>query len=261
MSARWTPTATWREPRVSSCPTAPGSRSFITARCFPTRPRSTSPAIWWSRSRGCRSAATIPGGGTTRHSGSARCAEPDPAAAVATTAERRRRRSEPFLTLLRAIIHGAKGVGATHLLGATDAALHRWLVHFGFPYRSGWPGGGLLRLRRTSHHEHVRARSGHPQRTISRARWLPGRSGTGRRPAYGRPRSRPARPQSEDPMIPGTAGDVTAPAPGFGSEAPVRGLGCQRKFRHVPGERSVASGAGFNRGETARRRAFEQAWH
>ena len=63
----------------------------------------------------------------------------EPAAAVTATAERRRRRSEPFLTLLQAIIYGAKSVGATHLLGATDAALHRWLVHFGFPYRLAGP--------------------------------------------------------------------------------------------------------------------------
>lgn len=50
---------------------------------------------------------------------------------------RRDRRSlkEPFLTLLNAVIREAKRVGATHLIGATDAALHRWLVHYGFPYR------------------------------------------------------------------------------------------------------------------------------
>ena len=48
----------------------------------------------------------------------------------------RRNRSSRFF---KAIIYGAKGVGATHLLGATDAALHRWLVHFGFPYRLAGP--------------------------------------------------------------------------------------------------------------------------
>jgi N-acyl amino acid synthase of PEP-CTERM/exosortase system len=58
---------------------------------------------------------------------------------VDATGERRRRRSEPFRTLLQAIVQGAKGVGATHLIGATDAALHRWLVHFGFPYRLAGP--------------------------------------------------------------------------------------------------------------------------
>jgi len=47
----------------------------------------------------------------------------------------RRRRTEPFLTLLNAVIRAAKRAGATHLIGATDAALHRWLVHYGFPYR------------------------------------------------------------------------------------------------------------------------------
>jgi N-acyl amino acid synthase of PEP-CTERM/exosortase system len=65
--------------------------------------------------------------------------EADPAVADAAEADRRRRRSEPFLTLLRAIIYGAKGVSATHLLFATDAALHRRLVHFGFPYDVAGP--------------------------------------------------------------------------------------------------------------------------
>ena len=65
--------------------------------------------------------------------------ETNPAVAVELTAERRRRRSEPFRSLLLAIVCGAKSVGATHLIGATDAALHRWLVHFGFPYRLAGP--------------------------------------------------------------------------------------------------------------------------
>jgi N-acyl-L-homoserine lactone synthetase len=51
----------------------------------------------------------------------------------------RRRRTEPFLTLLNAVIRAAKRAGATHLIGATDAALHRWLVHYGFPYRFAGP--------------------------------------------------------------------------------------------------------------------------
>ena len=59
----------------------------------------------------------------------------DAAAAVALTAERRRRRADPFRTLLKATMYGAKGVGATHMLFATDAAFHRWLVHFGLPLR------------------------------------------------------------------------------------------------------------------------------
>ena len=71
--------------------------------------------------------------------GQPRAIEAHPVGDVAATAERRRRRSEPFLTLLQAIIYGARSVGATHLLGATDAALHRWLVHFGFPYRVAGP--------------------------------------------------------------------------------------------------------------------------
>jgi N-acyl amino acid synthase of PEP-CTERM/exosortase system len=68
------------------------------------------------------------------------CSVSGPEAGASTAAdERRRRRAEPFLTLLKAIIYGAQQVGATHLLGATDAALHRWLVHYGFPYRVAGP--------------------------------------------------------------------------------------------------------------------------
>ena len=51
----------------------------------------------------------------------------------------RRRRTEPFLTLMKAVIQAAQEAGATHLIGATDAALHRWLVHYGFPYRVSGP--------------------------------------------------------------------------------------------------------------------------
>ena len=36
-------------------------------------------------------------------------------------------------------MQGASQAGATHLMGATDAALHRWLVHFGLPYRISGP--------------------------------------------------------------------------------------------------------------------------
>jgi N-acyl-L-homoserine lactone synthetase len=52
---------------------------------------------------------------------------------------RARQRTEPFLTLVRAMVQGARHAGATHLIGATDAALHRWLVHFGLPYRVSGP--------------------------------------------------------------------------------------------------------------------------
>lgn len=55
--------------------------------------------------------------------------------AAVPSSERRLRNAEPFLTLLKAVIEGARHVGATHLIGATDAALHRRLVRFGFPYR------------------------------------------------------------------------------------------------------------------------------
>jgi hypothetical protein len=37
------------------------------------------------------------------------------------------------------MVQGARRAGATHLMGATDAALHRWLVHFGLPYRISGP--------------------------------------------------------------------------------------------------------------------------
>lgn len=47
----------------------------------------------------------------------------------------RRHRTEPFLTLMKAVVQAAQSIGATHLIGATDRALHRWLVHYGFPYR------------------------------------------------------------------------------------------------------------------------------
>jgi N-acyl amino acid synthase of PEP-CTERM/exosortase system len=49
------------------------------------------------------------------------------------------RTAEPFLTLLKAVVCSARHVGATHLIGATDAALHRRLVRLGFPYRVAGP--------------------------------------------------------------------------------------------------------------------------
>jgi N-acyl amino acid synthase of PEP-CTERM/exosortase system len=67
--------------------------------------------------------------------GQHRAAETADGVAVARTADRRQRRAEPFVTLLKAIYHGVKQVGATHLIGATEASLHRWLLHFGLPYR------------------------------------------------------------------------------------------------------------------------------
>jgi N-acyl amino acid synthase of PEP-CTERM/exosortase system len=63
----------------------------------------------------------------------------DPSLAATVVSERRQHSGEPFLTLLRAIHHAAKRLHATHLIGATDAALHRWLVHHGFPYRLAGP--------------------------------------------------------------------------------------------------------------------------
>jgi N-acyl amino acid synthase of PEP-CTERM/exosortase system len=63
----------------------------------------------------------------------------DPVVSALHARQRRQHRAEPFLTLLKAIIYGAKRAGATHLIGATDAALHRWLLHYGFPYRLSGP--------------------------------------------------------------------------------------------------------------------------
>lgn len=63
----------------------------------------------------------------------------DAAASALRVRRRLQHRAEPFITLLKAIIYGAKRMGATHLIGATDAALHRWLLHYGFPYRQAGP--------------------------------------------------------------------------------------------------------------------------
>jgi len=59
--------------------------------------------------------------------------------AISRDYTRRRRRTEPFMTLMTAVFLAAKQEGATHVIGATDAALHRWLVHLGFPYRVSGP--------------------------------------------------------------------------------------------------------------------------
>jgi N-acyl amino acid synthase of PEP-CTERM/exosortase system len=53
--------------------------------------------------------------------------------------ERRRRSGEPFLTLLKAVIAGARSVNATHLVFAIERALQRWLTHYGFPCRLWGP--------------------------------------------------------------------------------------------------------------------------
>lgn len=65
--------------------------------------------------------------------------EAGPAAPIGTGQERRGRSGEPFLTLLKAIIAGARSVGATHLIFAIERALHRWLAHYGFPCRVSGP--------------------------------------------------------------------------------------------------------------------------
>ncbi len=53
--------------------------------------------------------------------------------------ERRRRSGEPFLTLLKAAIAGARTANATHLAFAIERALQRWLAHYGFPCRLSGP--------------------------------------------------------------------------------------------------------------------------
>jgi N-acyl amino acid synthase of PEP-CTERM/exosortase system len=58
---------------------------------------------------------------------------------VSSAAERRQRNAEPFITLLKAAYCAARRLGATHVIGATDAALHRRLVRLGFPYRVAGP--------------------------------------------------------------------------------------------------------------------------
>jgi N-acyl-L-homoserine lactone synthetase len=52
---------------------------------------------------------------------------------------RHRRRSEPLCDLVKAMVVGARRVGANHLIAASEAALARRLVQFGFPYRIGGP--------------------------------------------------------------------------------------------------------------------------
>ena len=59
--------------------------------------------------------------------------------AISRHYSRGRRRTEPFLTLVKAMVQSARLQGATHLMGANEVALHRWLVHFGFPYRISGP--------------------------------------------------------------------------------------------------------------------------
>lgn len=65
--------------------------------------------------------------------------EADDRGPASTMSQRRHRRLEPFLTLLKAVHFAARHVGATHVIGATDAALHRRLVRLGFPYRVAGP--------------------------------------------------------------------------------------------------------------------------
>lgn len=61
------------------------------------------------------------------------------ASRVSISRNYRRRRGSPFITLVKAVMQAAKRLGATHLIGANEAAFHRWLVHHGLPYRISGP--------------------------------------------------------------------------------------------------------------------------
>jgi N-acyl-L-homoserine lactone synthetase len=51
----------------------------------------------------------------------------------------RRRHTEPLSDLGKAMVVGARLVGANHLIAASEASLARRLVRLGFPYRIGGP--------------------------------------------------------------------------------------------------------------------------
>ena len=93
--------------------------------------------------------------------------------AISRDYTRRRRRTEPFMTLMKAVILAAKHEGATHVIGATDAALHRWLVHFGFPYRVSGPGRDYYGPVAPVRHEPARTRRRHPQRPLPSLEGIP----------------------------------------------------------------------------------------
>ena len=52
---------------------------------------------------------------------------------------RRHRLTEPLCDLTKAVVAGARHIGANHLIAASEASLARRLAHFGFPYRIGGP--------------------------------------------------------------------------------------------------------------------------
>jgi len=52
---------------------------------------------------------------------------------------RHHRRTEPLCDLVKAVVVGARMVGANHLIAASEPALARRLMHLGFPYRIGGP--------------------------------------------------------------------------------------------------------------------------
>jgi N-acyl-L-homoserine lactone synthetase len=52
---------------------------------------------------------------------------------------RRRRATEPLCDLAKAMVAGARRVGANYVIAASEPALARRLVRFGFPYRVGGP--------------------------------------------------------------------------------------------------------------------------
>ena len=186
MSARWTATASSREPRVLSCPTTPGSRSFTTARSFlhettlDEARQSGGRGVTGVNQRDANRRRDDPPFGAVRSTGTQVLLPPR----SPSTADRRRRRAEPFRTLLNATIYGAKAGARHHSVRAT----RRRLPSVAGAFRVSaivWLGpeadydGRVAPL----YHESCGTRSGDPQRTISRARRLPGRSGTIRPPA------------------------------------------------------------------------------
>ena len=61
------------------------------------------------------------------------------ASRVSISRNYQRRRGSPLIPLVKAVMQAAKRLGATHLIGANEAAFHRWLVHYGLPYRIAGP--------------------------------------------------------------------------------------------------------------------------
>ena len=126
--------ASWPPPPASSSRTAAGSRCSTTARSSPR----------------CE---TLDQPGTVRGRGVARVDQPP-----LRPARERRRRTEPFLTLVKAIMQGGQARGRD----APDRRDRRGLPSLAGALRAAVPHcrtrGGLLRARSALHHEPARAR-------------------------------------------------------------------------------------------------------